>query len=164
MVHAAMADVRFTSPQATWSTAFTRIGLIAEDGLAARIQALTGTSVATDLLLSARAVSGTEAVSIGLATKLAEPSALLDAALEYGQQLTVLSPAAMALTKLQLDAAATGDLGDAVVLAAECLKLAKGRPDYREGVHALVERRQPNFEGMSLEIWRSLVEAVDSVR
>ena len=74
LVQAAMADVRFTTPEARWTASFSRIGLVAEDALAWRLQRLTGDEIAADLLLSARVVSGAEAVHLRLASRLCAPA------------------------------------------------------------------------------------------
>jgi enoyl-CoA hydratase/carnithine racemase len=74
---ALMADVRFTVPDAKWSTAFARIGLVAEVGTSWTLSHLVGTGRALDLLLSARKFSGREAVEYGLAQFLSDPENLM---------------------------------------------------------------------------------------
>ena len=144
-VQAMMADVRITSSSARWSSAFTRIGLVAEDGLSWRLQRIAGEAVASDLLLSSRVFDGDEAARMGIATMSVNPGELNEVALEYAEQLASCSPIAMALTKLQLNRDAAADLDGALVRARTLLALAKTQSDYPEGVEALLAKRRPRF-------------------
>ncbi|MGX1702012.1 enoyl-CoA hydratase-related protein [Microbacterium sp. NPDC055357] len=85
--HALMADVRFTVPEATWTTAFAKIGLVAELGISWNLAQLVGTGRALDLLLSARRFTGAEAYEYGIAQFLVEPEELMPAARAYATQI-----------------------------------------------------------------------------
>lgn len=160
LLHALMSDIRVATQRSTWSTAFTRIGLVAEDGLARRLRDLVGLGAATELLLTSRRIAGPEAVRLGLATAIVPDDELLARALEMAQQVAAGSPSSMALTKWQLNRADNQSLDEAAELASRCLRVAKARPDYREGVTALVERRPPLFPGIDSTVWDTLLESV----
>ncbi|RYE43213.1 MAG: hypothetical protein EOP24_29440 [Hyphomicrobiales bacterium] len=147
-VQAVMADVRFTTADAKWSTAFSRIGLVAEDGVCWRLQRLCGDGAAADMLLSSRAISGTEAVSVGLANRVVEQADLLRAAVDYATDLAQRSPSSMALIKQQLLLDADDSAESSRHRAVRLLALAKSLPDYAEGVRALSEKTHPRFEGL----------------
>ncbi|MET7452975.1 enoyl-CoA hydratase-related protein [Streptomyces sp. NPDC005574] len=143
---ALMCDVRFAVPHAKFAAAFSARGLVAEDGVSWLLPRLVGYGNASDLLLSSRRLTGTEALAMGLVNRLAEPEDLLPAALAYATELArSASPYAMSLIKRQLadDQAKTftGSRDDAIAL----LATAKRAPDYREGVLSFIERRQPRF-------------------
>jgi enoyl-CoA hydratase/carnithine racemase len=87
LAHALMADVRFTVPDAKWTTAFAKIGLVAELGIAWTLVNLVGTGRALDLLLSARAITGTEAYEYGLAQFLCQPESLMAEVKAYARLL-----------------------------------------------------------------------------
>lgn len=149
LVQALMCDVRFTVPGAKFAAAFSKLGLVAEDGVAWILPRVVGYSRGSDLLLSSRKVSGDEALAIGLVNRLAEPDELLTAALAYATALArECSPYAMSLIKRQLrdDQARSFTEGrdDAIAL----LATAKRAPDYREGVVGFMERRPPRFAGL----------------
>jgi enoyl-CoA hydratase/carnithine racemase len=147
-VQAVMADIRFSTPDATWSAAFSRIGLIAEDAVAWRLQRLCGDGVAADLLLSSRPVKGTEAVQIGLANRLVAEPDLISAACTYAAELAERSALSLALIKRQLVLDASSSIGEARQRSVTWLAHAKTQPDYAEGVQALVERRRPRFPAL----------------
>ena len=149
-IQALMCDVRFAVPNAKFAAAFSRRGLMAEDGVSWLLPRIVGYGRASDLLLSSRPVLGTEALEMGLVNRLVEPEELLPAALAYAAELAKLSsPYAMSLIKRQLlDDQARGFFegrDDARAL----LKVTKQASDYREGVLSFIERRPPRFGGLA---------------
>ncbi|MCT2582240.1 enoyl-CoA hydratase-related protein [Actinophytocola gossypii] len=92
LAHALMADVRFTVPDAKWTTAFARIGLVAECGIGWLLTNLVGTGRALDLLLSARRISGRQAHEYGLAQFLSEPASLMSDVRAYAATLADNDP------------------------------------------------------------------------
>lgn len=152
-IQALMCDVRFTVPNAKWTPALSRRGLNAEDALAWLLPRIVGRGRATDLLLSSRVVLGTEAVRIGLATELAEPESLLDAAVAYASDLALnCSPVSLALVKRQLLLDAESTLEEARLRSTELLAEAKTFSDYREGVLSFMEKRAAAFAPLPVEL------------
>lgn len=66
------ADLRTTTPEATWSVREARWGLVPDMTGIRSLTELIGADVAKELTLSARSVQGTEAVDLGLATRVAD--------------------------------------------------------------------------------------------
>ncbi|MFI5820426.1 enoyl-CoA hydratase-related protein [Streptomyces rishiriensis] len=146
---ALMCDVRFAVPHARFAAAFSARGLVAEDGVSWILPRLVGYGNAADLLLSSRRVTGTEALSLGLVNRLAEPGRLLPEALAYATELArSASPYAMSLIKRQLAEDQASTFADSSDRAAALLTVAKRAPDYREGVLSFIERRRPEFAGL----------------
>ncbi|OAA27438.1 enoyl-CoA hydratase/carnithine racemase [Frankia sp. EI5c] len=154
LVQALYCDRRVTCPEAKFSTAFARLGLPAEDGVAWVLTRLVGPSVAFDLLATARVVSGAEAVRLGLADQLSEPGQVVADAVAYARVLaTTVSPAALAMIKAQVWQDAGVELEQARLRARHYLAVAKNHPDFAEGVAAFRERRAARFapfEGIHL--------------
>jgi enoyl-CoA hydratase/carnithine racemase len=149
-VQAMYADVRFATPAAKFTTAFVRRGLIAEYGVAWLLPRLVGHSRASDLLLSARVVLGSEALQMGLVDRVVDPDDLVDAAVAYAQELaTYCSPSAMAAIKSQLVSAHQQTFAEAVVEADERMLDSFRHSDMAEGVASYLERRDPAFTGIS---------------
>jgi enoyl-CoA hydratase/carnithine racemase len=99
-----------------------------------------------DLLLSGRAVTAEEALTMGLVDRVYPVDELLPAAQAYARDLAVnCSPLAMQAVKAQVAADWTRDLGASQAEAARLVKEPARRPDFREGVAAFTERRPPNF-------------------
>ncbi|WP_225438613.1 enoyl-CoA hydratase-related protein [Candidatus Frankia nodulisporulans] len=159
-VQALMADLRFTTARSKWTTSFTRRGLIAEDTVTWLLPRLVGAGHAADLLFSGRVVRGDEAVRMGLANRLVEPDELLPAALDWARDVARnCSPWAVAQVKQQLARDDAADIEQSRLAANTVLDVARGKPDYREGVASFRERRPPRFEGLPADHPRIVLAA-----
>ncbi|MBF9071949.1 enoyl-CoA hydratase-related protein [Streptacidiphilus fuscans] len=146
LVQALYCDIRFATPEAKFTTAFARRGLIAEYGVAWLLPRLVGTSRATDLLLSSRVVRGQEALAMGLVDFVAEPDQLLDAAVAYATDLAQnCSPWSMSVIKQQLQHSLDSTFAASVAEADALMLEGFQRPDVREGVASYLEHRAPAF-------------------
>jgi enoyl-CoA hydratase/carnithine racemase len=146
-VLAMMSDLRFGSEAASFTTIFSKRGLIAEHGTSWVLPRLLGPSRALDLLWSSRRVDAAEALQIGLLNRVTTLDGLLPAVAEYADQLaSQISPSAIAVMKSQvwrhLSEPMLPALADADALTQAQLK----HPDAREGALSLIERRPPNFQ------------------
>lgn len=139
-------DVRFAVPEAKITTAYTRLGLAAEDGTSWLLPRLVGRGRAADLLLSARVVNGAEAARFGLVEHLAASDELLPATFSYAKELAErCGPWAMAQVKAQITADADREFAAALAAARVIADAAVCREDFREGTRAFVEREVPTF-------------------
>lgn len=147
-VQALMCDVRFATPEAKLTPAMSRRGLVAEDALSWIVPRLVGLGRAADLLLSGRVITGADAHRYGLVQELAPREEIVARAVDYATDLaTNVSPHAMALTKLQLQADMEATLEEARLRANRLLQVSRAHPDYREGIASFMERRSPAFAG-----------------
>lgn len=148
LAHALACDVRFTTPDTSWSAPFARLGLVAEPGTAWLIQRIAGYSAAADLLLTGRAIRGDDAYRLGLADHLVDGD-VLEAAIKYaGDIARNCSPSALAVIKSQLQGDTMVDLGTAVERAGELTQNALVGADFAESVRAVREKRRPRFSGL----------------
>jgi enoyl-CoA hydratase/carnithine racemase len=146
LVHALYADVRFMATEAKVSTAFSRLGLVAEYGSAWLLPRLIGVPAALDLLLSARKINADEAMRLGLVQYALPRAEVLDAATAYATELaTRCAPMAMAAIRRQvwagLDSTAEQSAWESVRLMGEAL----ARPDLLEAITAGLQGRPPSF-------------------
>jgi enoyl-CoA hydratase/carnithine racemase len=150
LAHALMCDVRIAAEDAKITTAFARIGLIAEHGMSWLLARHVGLGNALDLLLSARVVQGAEAQRMGLVQQVCAPGAALETAVAYARAIAdTVSPAAMAGIKAQVYRHATEALGAAVADADRLMRAAVAQPDFAEGVAAFRGKRPPAFPGLA---------------
>lgn len=142
-VLAASADARFVHPEATLSTTFARLGLVAEYGIAWLLPRLIGLPAATDLLITGRTITGVEAGELGLANVNADP---LAAALQWAQEVaTSSSPSSIATMKRQLLDADSLTLAESVKASLIDMSEAFELPDLAEAMRARAEKRAPAF-------------------
>jgi enoyl-CoA hydratase/carnithine racemase len=141
-----MCDIRFASTAASFTTVFSKRGLIAEHGTSWIVPRLVGPGQALDLLWSSRRFDADEAHRIGLVEHLAEPDDLVPAARRYIEDLAAnVSPASIADTK-RLVYSHMGAGYEAALREAHVVQEASlHRPDATEGSSALLDRRPPRF-------------------
>jgi enoyl-CoA hydratase/carnithine racemase len=140
-------DLRFASDRASFTTAFSRRGLVAEWGIAWILGRLVGPAHALDLLFSARKVEAAEAERIGLVNRVVPHEDLLPFARAYVEDLAAhCSPASMAIMKRQVYQQLHAALGPSEREAVQLMLASFKRPDFREGVASFLEKRPPRFE------------------
>lgn len=151
LVEALYCDVRFATPQAKLTAAFSRRGLIGEYGAAWLLPRLVGRSRALDILLSSRVILGEEALRLGLVDRVVAPELLLDAAVAYAGELAEFcSPASMRTIKRQLLEAQDSTFAEAVHESDRLMLDASSSPDFREGLNSYLEGRPPAFPGLAV--------------
>jgi enoyl-CoA hydratase/carnithine racemase len=147
LVYALMADIRFASSTARFSTAFVRRGLVGERGTTWLLNHLVGTGVARDLMLSGRKFDATEAAEIGLVNRVVEPDQLMEVARAWAKEVVeYCSPSAMMVIKQQLARDAQNDLEDSLADSGRLGIERMSEADFFEGIAALQEKRLPAFE------------------
>ncbi|MGZ0229835.1 MAG: crotonase/enoyl-CoA hydratase family protein [Acidimicrobiales bacterium] len=137
------ADIRVVAPDSRMSVMESRWGLSPDMTVTQTLIELVGIDVAKDLTFTARMVSGTEAVSLGLATAVAEdPHA---AAMERAEAIAARSPHAMRAIKRMFNEAAKRSHAEG--LAAERSEIAAliGQPNQVEAVMSYFEKREANY-------------------
>ena len=143
---ACYCDLRFAAAGAKLTPAHGRLGLPAEFGLSWLLPRLVGFGHAADLLLSSRVVLAEEALGMGLVNRVLPAEDLMAAVYEYaGMLATEVSPASMAVTKLQLYSDVYGTAAAAVEGAQRRLDEMMGQADFAEAVAARSEKRSPRF-------------------
>lgn len=137
---AVWCDLRVAARDAVFGVYCRRWGVPLIDGGTIRLPRLVGQSVAMDMILTGRGVSGEEALRVGLANRLVEPGQTLDTALELAADLARFPQRCMRSDRLSaieqwsldLDAALRNEtrLGREVIRSGETLegasRFAKG--------------------------------------
>jgi enoyl-CoA hydratase/carnithine racemase len=143
----ASCDIRFASDQASFLTAFSRRGLVAEWGSSWLLPRLLGPSRALDLLFSSRKIDAMEAERLGLVNRVVPHAELLSFTRAYVEDLAAnCSPTSMAIMKRQVYQHLTETLGHAEKEAFGLMVDSFKRPDFREGVMSFMEKRPPKFQ------------------
>jgi enoyl-CoA hydratase/carnithine racemase len=125
-------------------TTFSRLGLVAEYGIAWLLPRLVGYGHATELLLSGRAIEAPEALRIGLVNEIAEDP--LARAMEWARDIAdSCSPTAMASIKGQLLRVSGQTLPQAVDESLAMMSVSFGLPDLTEALAAKSDKRAVNF-------------------
>ena len=141
-------DIRFASDKARFGTAFAQRGLIAEHGVSWMLPRLIGISGAFDLLYSARLIDASEALSLGLVSRVIPHDQLLEEVTAYARQLaTSVSPRSLRVMKRQVYEALFQSLGEATDVANDEMIESFQCQDFQEGVAHFLEKRPAAFTG-----------------
>jgi 2-(1,2-epoxy-1,2-dihydrophenyl)acetyl-CoA isomerase len=141
------ADFTVTSHDARWWYPFLSRGFTPDSGSTWLLPRIVGRARARELLILGRQLSGTEAAEWGLA-HAAVDDAEVDAAVdELADKLANGPTVAIGLTKSLLNAGYSQSLEQQLVGEAFAMELSSRSPDFREGLVAFTERRDPKFEG-----------------
>jgi 2-(1,2-epoxy-1,2-dihydrophenyl)acetyl-CoA isomerase len=145
---ACACDVRLAAASATFVPAFVNIGLVPDTGATYFVERLLGYSRAFEWLCSGRPLSAGDAHAWGLVAEVVSDGRLADRAAELASTLAALPTRAIGLTKRLLEHAALASLADQLELEVELQAEAAVSEDFREGVAAFLEKREPRFSGL----------------
>jgi enoyl-CoA hydratase/carnithine racemase len=141
------ADVRIAGESVRMNAAFIRIGLSACDvGVSYFLPRLVGVSVASELLLTGRFITAPRALATGLVSEVVPDSELGGAAQRLVDDMLLTSPLGLRLTKECLNASVdAGSLEQAIAMEDRNQVLCTQTSDFREGVLAFLQKRQPSY-------------------
>ena len=138
------ADIRYVAPDAQLSVLEIKWGLIPDMSISQTLTRLVALDVAKELTFTGRIVSGSEAVELGLATKVSVDP--LGDAIETAKLIATKSPHAIRAGKALLNDAPTMSRADALKLETALQVGLLGSPNQMEAVQANMMKRQPDFK------------------
>ena len=144
---AMLHDIRLASERATFTSAFVRIGLVAEMGLSYTLPRAIGLEAAMDVMLTGRSVNAGEARELGLVRKVVAHERLISDAIAYAEQIAAQPPVAVQFAKRALVRSLDSALPAQLELEWSYQVAAFDTDDAREGISAFRERRPPRFGG-----------------
>ncbi len=137
------ADIRLVAPDARLSVREVHWGLIPDMSATQTLRHLVRLDVAKELTFTGRVVSGTEAVELGLATRVSERPR--EAALELAREIAGRSPHAVRAAKGLLNETRHLDVEQGLRLEASLQGSLITKPNQVEAVKANLEKREPRF-------------------
>ncbi len=144
---ACACDLRLAAESATFVPAFINIGLVPDMGGTFFVRRLLGTSRAFEWMTSGRKLSAAEARDWGLVSEVVPDGELAGRAAEWAAELAALPTRGIGLSKRLFDHAEHTTLEEQLELEAQLQAVATRTDDFREGVAAFLEKREPLFEG-----------------
>jgi enoyl-CoA hydratase/carnithine racemase len=141
------ADFRVTCKEARFAANFTRIGFHPGFGLTVTLPRLIGHQRARWLLMTGKRIPGDEAFSIGLADRLVEQDQVRMVAHQMATELAEAAPLSVQATRETLDCEFLAAFRAATERESFEQNWLRETNDYREGVLATSERREPRFKG-----------------
>src|SRR4051812_29942147 len=144
---ACACDIRIAADAASFVPGFVGIGLIPDAGGTYFLNRLLGASRAFEWMSSNRRLTAAEAHQWGLVSEVVEADALQARAAEVAAHYASLPTRGIGMTKRLFDHATTATLDEQLELEAQLQAAATQTDDFREGVAAFLEKRDPKFTG-----------------
>jgi 2-(1,2-epoxy-1,2-dihydrophenyl)acetyl-CoA isomerase len=144
---ACTCDLRLAAESATFVPAFINIGLVPDMGGSFFVRRLLGTARAFEWMTSGRRLSAAEALEWGLVSEVVPDERLAGRAAEWAAELAAMPTRGIALSKRLFDHAEQATLEEQLEREAQLQAAATRTNDFREGVDAFLEKREPRFEG-----------------
>jgi enoyl-CoA hydratase/carnithine racemase len=143
------ADFRVASTEAKFAANFNRIGVHPGFGLSFTLPHLIGQQHAARLLFTGQRITAEEAHRIGLVDYLVSPDRCRSEANALALEIAKSSPWAVQTTKATMRAGFIEQFRQAVARESEVQAYQMRSPDFKEGVRAMTERRDPQFSDYS---------------
>jgi 2-(1,2-epoxy-1,2-dihydrophenyl)acetyl-CoA isomerase len=140
-------DLVLAGESARFLLGATRVGMAPDAGSSVTLQRLVGHRRAMEIALTNPALTATEALEIGLITRVVPDEALLEEGLSLARELGSGPTRAIAATKRLLWDGLSRSVEECLPDESRTVSELSGTEDAREGLAAVIERRPPNFKG-----------------
>lgn len=140
-------DLRIVSDRAIFGEIFVKRGLMPDGGGTWFLPRIVGVGRALEMLLTGDLVKADEAYRIGLANKVVPQAELIATVTALSERLAKGPPMVHRLVKQAVAAGFSGDLAAALDREATGQLTLLASDDFREGVMAFLQKRDPAFRG-----------------
>lgn len=140
-------DVVIAASSVAFIQAFSKIGLVPDNGGSFFLPRIIGFGKASALMMLGDKVSASDAEKMGMIYKVTEDGNLHTEAMSIAKSLAEMPTRALGMTKIMLNQAMDNNLTQQLELEAEMQIAAAHTNDYKEGVNAFLEKRKPSFKG-----------------
>lgn len=140
-------DWRVAADTASFTTAFTGVGLSCDTGTSWTLPRLVGRGRAMELLLWPRSVGATEALEMGLVNWVFPADRLADEVADMAARLAAGPTLAYAAVKEALHYSASHSFAESLAFEGELMARTGGSEDHRNAVQSFVAKQKPTFTG-----------------
>jgi len=141
------ADIIIASEIAKFNLVFSRAGLICDGGSSFNVARLVGPAKAKELYFTARSVEAQEAERIGLINRAIPAGQLDEEVNKLAEQLANGPIVAFGIAKKIINKGLNMDLSAVLELEAAVQTVIETTEDFKEGVNAFLQKRNPKFRG-----------------
>jgi enoyl-CoA hydratase/carnithine racemase len=144
---ALLADIRIANVDAKYGVNFARLGIHSGLGISYVLPRLVGAAYASELLFTGRLVRGSEALRIGLVTHAEDAHEVLPTAMQIAREIAGAAPRAVQQMKASIRRGLRWEIREAALEEAGLQAASLATEDAKEGVAAILEKREPEFTG-----------------
>lgn len=140
-------DLRIAAESAFVTTAYVKIGLSGDYGMAWLLTRLVGTSRARELMFFGEKIDAKRCEALGLVNRVVPDDKLRDEAFAWAKTLAAGPAKALRFMKDNLDEALMNDFLTSLDHEAERMVRSAATTDHKEAVQAFIAKRKPVFAG-----------------
>jgi 2-(1,2-epoxy-1,2-dihydrophenyl)acetyl-CoA isomerase len=140
-------DIVVAANSASFIQAFSKLGLIPDSGGTYTLPRLIGWQKASALMMMGDKIPAAEAERMGMLYKVFSDETFAAESKKIALTLAKMPTKGLGYTKLVLNQSASNSLEAQLVLEDEYQIKAGSTKDFKEGVHAFIEKRAPLFTG-----------------
>ncbi|ELY3856125.1 2-(1,2-epoxy-1,2-dihydrophenyl)acetyl-CoA isomerase PaaG [Providencia huaxiensis] len=140
-------DIVIAAKSASFIQSFCRLGLVPDSGGSWFLPQLAGHARAMGMALLGDKISAEQALQWGMIWQVTENEELSDTVNQLAMHLATQPTYGLGLIKKAIYAAATNTLDEQLDLERDLQRLGGRSEDYREGVSAFLNKREPQFKG-----------------
>lgn len=144
---ALVCDLRVANRDAKYGANFAKLGFHSGMAISHLLPRIVGVPVAAEMLFTGKLVDGARAAAIGLAHEAVAAEDVLTSAMQRARAVAACAPEAVRLMKRSLYDGAGWDPRGAARDEAFAQAATMRTDDAREGIRALLEKREPRFNG-----------------
>jgi len=141
------SDLVVMAEDAYFTLPFHNIGLIPDGGINWLLERQLGARRAFELAVDCERLPATRCRELGLVNRVVPKGAAAETALQWAARLAARAPLAIVHTKRLLRQAAAIDYAQSLRAEAAAQMQCADSLDFREGVAAFLEKREPHFSG-----------------
>ncbi len=140
-------DLRIAADNARFATAFTKIGLVPDAGMAYTLPRLVGMGRASRLLLQAEPIDAQAALDMGLVDVVVPAAELATESFALAAKMAAGPTRAFVLTRRLLDSGVTNSFDHLLDLEADVQAEAGATEEHKAAVAAFLAKQPPSFKG-----------------
>lgn len=142
-----LCDLRVANKTARYGANFCRIGLHSGMAISYTLPRLVGLAQASEMLYTGKLVTGERAEAIGYANYAVDAEEVVPKSMELANEIAASAPLAVRSVRAALRRGLAGEIREAARIEAFAQAESVQTEDAREGVAAVLEKREPRFVG-----------------
>ncbi|HSF48861.1 MAG TPA: enoyl-CoA hydratase [Burkholderiales bacterium] len=141
------ADIIIAGESASFCQPEIKVGIMPGAGGTQRLTRAVGKFQAMRMCLTGQPVSARDALAMGLASEVVADGQVMETALKMAKAIAAMPPLAAMQIKEAVLAGQDASLDTGLMLERKAFQLLFASQDQKEGMHAFLEKRKPQYQG-----------------